>query len=107
MKPINIIVILISAIFLWSCGLKKDFVKVDPEDQLFYMAEKKFQTESYEKALEAFNEYLFRYPDRPMASAALLKIGDIHKTLGNHAKARNVYKRLIAEYPDSIFVADA
>lgn len=107
MKPINIIVILIAAIFLWSCGLKTGFVKVDPEDQLFYMAEKKFQTESYEEALEAFNEYLFRYPDRPMASAALLKIGDIHKALGNHAKARNVYKRLISEYPDSNFVADA
>ena len=71
------------------------------------MAEKKFQKESYEEALEAFNEYLFRYPDRPMASAAVLKIGDIHKALGNHVKARNVYKRLIAEYPDSSFVADA
>ncbi len=107
MKPINIIVILIAAIFLWSCGLKTVFVKVDPAEQLFFMAEKKYQTESYKEALEAFNEYLFRYPDRPLASAALIKIGDIHKTLGNHAKARNVYKRLIAEYPDSHFVADA
>ena len=107
MKLINIIVILIAAIFLWSCGLKTVFVKVDPEDQLFFMAEKKFQAESYEEALEAFNEYLFRYPDRPLASAALIKIGDIHKTLGNHAKARKVYKRLIAEYPDSHFVTDA
>jgi ABC-type branched-subunit amino acid transport system substrate-binding protein/predicted negative regulator of RcsB-dependent stress response len=107
MKPINIIVILIAAIFLWSCALKTGLVKVDPEDQLFYKAEKKFQTESYEEALETFNEYLFRFPDRPLASAALMKVGDIHKALGNHTKARNVYERLIAEYPDSVFVADA
>lgn len=107
MKPINKFVILIAAIFFCSCGLKPGLIKIDPEDQLFYKGEKKFQSESYEEALEAFNEYLFRYPDRPLASAALMKIGDIHKTLGNHAKARDVYKRLIDEYPDSSFVADA
>ena len=66
-----------------------------------------FQEKSYEKALAFFNEYLDRFPDRPMAGAALMKTGAIHMVLGNNDRARNIYKRLIAEYPESYFVPDA
>ena len=107
MKPICKIVIITSAIFLWSCMPKIIYEKYDPDAQLFSRAEKMFEEKSYEKALVLFNEYLDRFPDRPMAGAALMKTGAIHMALGNNDRARNVYKRLIAEYPESYFVPDA
>ena len=107
MKPIYKIAIITAAIFLWSCVPKTIYEKFDPAAQLFSRAEKMFQEKSYEKALVFFNEYLDRFPDRPMAGAALMKTGAIHMALGNNDRARNVYKRLIAEYPESYFVPDA
>ena len=107
MKPICKIVIITAAIFLWSCMPKVIYEKYDPAAQLFSGAEKMFEEKSYEKALVLFNEYLDRFPDRPMAGAALMKTGAIHMALGNNDRARNVYKRLIAEYPESYFVPDA
>jgi len=106
-KLICKIVIITAAIFLWSCMPKVMYEKYDPASQLFSRAEKKFEEKSYEEALVLFNEYLDRFPDRPMAGAALMKTGAIHMALGNNDRARNVYKRIIAEYPDSYFVPDA
>ncbi len=107
MKPICKIVIITATIFLWSCMPKTIYEKFDPSAQLFSRAEKMFQEKSYDKALVLFNEYLARFPDRPMADAALMKMGAIHTVLGNNDSARKVYKRLIAEYAKSYFVPDA
>ena len=107
MRPIYKIAIITAVIFLWSCAPKTIYEKFDPAAQLFSRAEKMFQEKSYEKALVFFNEYLDRFPDRPMAGAALMKTGAIHMALGNNDRARNVYKRLIAEYPESYFIPDA
>ncbi|MCD4805117.1 MAG: tetratricopeptide repeat protein, partial [Desulfobacterales bacterium] len=111
MRKINLIFILIAVLFLCSCGLKDIFlpvpVKLGPGDELFSKAEKLYQAKSYEKALNAYNEYLSRFPDRPLADAALIKTGAIYTALGDYAEARDSYKRLIVEYPDSSFVPDA
>ena len=107
MKPICKITIITAAIFLWACVPKTIYEKFDPAAQLFSRAEKMFQEKSYEKALVSFNEYLDRFPDRPMAGAALMKTGAIHMALGNNDRARTAYKRLISEYPESYFVPDA
>ena len=107
MKPTYKIIIITAAVFLWACVPKTIYEKIDSADQLFSRAEKMFQEKSYEKALTFFNEYLDRFPDRPLAGAALIKMGAIHMTLGDNDRARNVYKRLIAEYPDSYFIPDA
>lgn len=111
MRKINRIFILIPVLFLCSCGLKDIFlpvpVKLGPADELFLKAEKLYQAKSYEKALNDYNEYLSRFPDRPLADAALMKTGAIYTALGDYAKARDSYKRLIVEYSDSSFVPDA
>jgi len=36
-----------------------------------------------------------------------MKIGSVYAILGDNEKARNAYERLMAEYPESIFVPDA
>jgi branched-chain amino acid transport system substrate-binding protein len=111
MRKINRIFILIAVLFLCSCGLKDIFlpvpVKLGPADELFLKAEKLYQAKSYEKALNAYNEYLSRFPDRPLADAALMKTGVIYTALGDYVRARDSYKRLIVEYSDSSFVPDA
>jgi ABC-type branched-subunit amino acid transport system substrate-binding protein/predicted negative regulator of RcsB-dependent stress response len=107
MKPTYKIIIITAAVFLWACVPKTIYEKIDSADELFSRAEKMFQEKSYEKALAFFNKYLDRYPGRPLAGAALMKTGAIHMTLGDNDRARNVYKRLIAEYPDSYFIPDA
>jgi branched-chain amino acid transport system substrate-binding protein len=107
MKPICKIIVITATLFLWSCMPKTIYEKFDPSAQLFSRAEKMFQEKSYDNALVLYNEYLDRFPDRPMADAALMRIGAIHVALGNNDSARNIYNRLIAEYPKSYFVPDA
>lgn len=107
MKPIRIIFFVTGVLFLWACVPKMAPVRLDPADALFSRAEKMLQAESYPEALDAYSEYLERFPDRPMADAALMKIGSVYAIFGDNEKARNAYERLIAEYPESIFVPDA
>ncbi|MBW2681102.1 MAG: tetratricopeptide repeat protein, partial [Deltaproteobacteria bacterium] len=107
MKLIFKIVVIIATLFLWSCMPKTIYEKFDPSAQLFSRAEKMFQEKSYDNALVLYNEYLNRFSDRPMADAALMKMGAIHTALGNNDSARNVYNRVIIEYPKSYFVPDA
>ncbi|MGW8325835.1 MAG: penicillin-binding protein activator, partial [Desulfobacterales bacterium] len=48
-----------------------------------------------------------RFPDGPLADAALMKMASIHATLGDFEQARSIYHRLIDEHPESPFVSDA
>ena len=96
-----------TALFLGACAIKPVPEKVGPGHQLFSQAENMLQEKSYEKALAQFREYFERYPDAPLADAALMKMGSIHTILGDFEKARSIYQRLINEYPDSHFVPDA
>ncbi len=107
MKPIRIIFFVTGVLFLWACVPKMAPVRLDPADALFSRAEKMLQAESFQEALDAYSEYLERFPDRPMADAALMKIGSVYAIFGDNEKSRNAYERLIAEYPESIFVPDA
>jgi len=70
-------------------------------DQLFQQAEKKYQTSAFPEALVLFKEYMSRYPDEPLAPAALMRMGTIYTLQGNPALARDAYARLISGYPSS------
>ena len=107
MKPIRIVLIFTIVLFLTACAIKPVPERVGPSYALFSRAEKMFQAKSYEKALADFNEYLQRYPDGPMADAALMNMGSIYMVLEKYQLARGVYQRLIIEYPKSHFVPDA
>ncbi len=111
MKPIHIVVVLSLAICFYACGPKPP-VRMEPEKagpgyELFSRAEELFQEKSYDKALTAYEAYLLRFSDRPLAGAALMKMGDIKMALGSNPEARDVYKRVIDEYPGSPYVDDA
>ena len=103
MKPIKIVLLLTVALFLAACAIKPIPEKVGPGYQLFSQAEKMLQAKSYEKALAHFREYHERFPDAPLADAALMKMGSIHTILEDFEQARRIYQRLIDEYPGSHF----
>jgi len=111
MRSIVISLILLLGIVLGACVPKTDVtttpVTIGPGEALFSKAEESFQAESYQKALDAYNEYLLRFPDGPPARRALLKKGAAHEALGSHTNARDVYKQLISKYPGSSQARDA
>jgi branched-chain amino acid transport system substrate-binding protein len=80
---------------------------VGAEDDLFLAAEQMYAAQEYSQALDTYREFLSSYPERPLAPAALMKIGKINSILGNPDEARRAYARLISEYPSSSFNPDA
>jgi len=93
-----------------ACGLKP-IVSPEPAkrpgDELFSQAESLYNSRSYEDALEMFEDYLTRYPKRPSAPDALMRIGAIQMLKGRTVEARAGYERLIRDYPGSPLVPDA
>jgi len=74
---------------------------------LYEQAEKLFKADAFEDALKAFDEYLSKYPDQPLADEALLKMGKIYAALDRNEAKLNVYQKLVMDYPESRFVSDA
>ena len=74
-------------------------------DELFQRAEKQYAAKSYAEALTLYNDYLARYPDEPLAPAALMKIGSIHSLLGSPARGRLAYAQLIVGVPVELIPA--
>ena len=107
MKPSKIILIFTTVLFLAACAIKPVPERVGPSYELFSRAENMLQEKSYEKALAGFNEYMERYPDGPMADAALMKMGSIYSILEKYQLALSIYQRLIDKYPNSHFISDA
>jgi ABC-type branched-subunit amino acid transport system substrate-binding protein/outer membrane protein assembly factor BamD (BamD/ComL family) len=70
-------------------------------DQLFQQAERKYQASAFPEALVLYTDYLSRYPDEPLAPAALMRIGGIQAQQGNLEQARKSYAQLASEYPSS------
>ena len=110
MKSSHIILLVIILSF-YSCISKQIIpsvpVKLELDEALFMKAEKMYEKEFYNQALDKYREYLERFPDKKMAPAALMKIGTIESILEHYPEAINSYARLIREYPESIFVVDA
>jgi ABC-type branched-subunit amino acid transport system substrate-binding protein len=108
----NRIIILFYFLLLFSACAQKPPVSTEPapigvEDELFVAAEKMFEFQDYHQSLEAYRAYVNQHPDRPLAPAALMKIGKINSIIGNYVEARRAYHRLISEYPLSSFYPDA
>ena len=108
----NRVIILLYILLVFSACVQKPPVSTESapigvEEDLFVAAEKMFEFQDYPQALEAYRAYVNQYPDRPLAPAALMKIGKINSILGSYVEARRAYNRLISEYPRSSFNPDA
>ncbi len=108
----NCVIILLCIFLVFNACVSKPPVSTEsaltgPDEQLFAVAEKMYEFQEYSQALEAYNAYINQYPDRPLAPAALMKIGKIYSIMGNFVEARRAYTHLISEYPWSPFSPDA
>ncbi len=111
MRLNHIIISLCAVIFLTACatkpGVTPDTFPAESDDELFLKAEILFDARAYNEAAVLYDEYFNRYADKPVAAAALMKIGIIHALSGNFDKARAAYMKIVSEYPSSSFVPDA
>ncbi len=111
MKLKTILIVLAALALVWACTPKPVTTpgpyQPTSEDQLFARAEKLFESQSYEEALGLYDEYFRQYPTKPLAAAALMKIGIIHALKGEYEDARAAFQNIFSSYPTSPFVPDA
>jgi branched-chain amino acid transport system substrate-binding protein len=111
MKLTHIFISLCAVILLAACaakpGISPDTSSAASGDELFAKAEKLFNARAYDEAAALYDEYFSRYADKPLAAAALMKIGIIHALSGDYDSARAAYRKIASEYPSSSFVPDA
>jgi ABC-type branched-subunit amino acid transport system substrate-binding protein len=111
MKICTLFLILIMFFGLLSCAPippgPPGKIELDEELQLFSKAENLYRAGSYDQALKLYNTYLSKFSDRPLAPAALMKIGKIHSKQEKFEASRVMFQRVLDEYPQSSFVTGA
>jgi ABC-type branched-subunit amino acid transport system substrate-binding protein len=111
MRPKFRILIPIIAFAFWSCVAAQSNPKTPSgaggAAGLFSIAESLFQSNSYENALEAYQEFLSCYPSDSNADTALMRIATIYSNQKKHGPSQVTYQRLIDEHPQSELALDA
>jgi TolA-binding protein len=104
-----LISIIIFAICACSTPATNSNVPSEPalDTALFDRAENFFEANSHENALKAYKQYLDLYPYGSKADLALMRAATIYSEQKNQDAKLMAYRRLIAEHPNSRFVADA
>ena len=105
------IIILSAVVLFWACApkpvLTPEPYQVTGEDELFARAEKLYESESYDEALALYDDYSKRFSDKPLAAAALMKIGIIRALKQDYESARVAFGNILSAYPTSPFAPDA
>lgn len=114
MKALPPIAILIFALFFIACAPKvvKPPEKPAPTPKeaqaaLFSKAEALYASQDVENALAAYQDCVDRFPDAPLAADALMRIGAIHRGMGNPKDAFDAYSQVLSQYPQSRRGVDA
>ncbi len=107
MKKIFHTSIIIFIVLIFSCAPKP---KVKPKPTitknpraLYAQAMKRYQADDFENSVRLFNKFVFQYPDHPRAPVVLMKLGEIHKHMGNFEKARTSYEKIVSRYSGTRF----
>lgn len=102
MRNINIIIVFILLLALFSCSGKsavKREESFDPE-KAFEKANKELEKKYYEEARAAFQEVKSRDTSRKFAPLAQLKIADSYVQEGEPDLAIGEYRKFLEEYPE-------
>lgn len=88
--------------------LIKDDVKGELYEQLYYLAGLcSFKLKQWSDAIDYLKKFVSRYPDRPNADAAVMKIAQAHAVRDDFKQAADSLETLIAQYPESPFMPQA
>jgi tetratricopeptide (TPR) repeat protein len=71
------------------------------QDALFNLAWLEIRKKDYSKAVDAFKDFLEKYPEGEMAQDAELYIPYSYAQAGDTAKALELYQKFLTDYPDS------
>jgi len=77
------------------------------DNAYFWIGETYFRENRYEKAILAYQEVIDKFPGGNKFPAALLKQGMAFSKINDDINARLIYKRLLADFPDSVEARDA
>ncbi|UJR80073.1 tol-pal system protein YbgF [Sandaracinus amylolyticus] len=72
------------------------------DNALFWQGEIAFARREYRRAIELWSALLVRYPDGNKVPDALLRIGVSYERLGDLERAREHFRRVREQYPDSV-----
>ncbi len=86
-----------SAISLGDGELARKFLREESPEEIYLLGMSYFIEGNYSKALELFR----KIEDSPLRSKALLRTADSYYNLGQYKQARELYKTLLKEFPDS------
>jgi tol-pal system protein YbgF len=67
----------------------------------YWIGECQFRLGRYNEALKSFYNVVSYHPLSPKLVPSTLKIGQTYSKLKDHEKARMMYERVVAQYPDS------
>jgi len=110
-------IILLTAL-TWACAQRQPLppvmeptpppIKLAPIDyqQVFREAEKLYNNQLFDEALEKYTHYVDNQPLGSFADTARKRIGDIHVQLGDPESARNAFEALLEKHPQSPWVPD-
>lgn len=107
-----ILVVLSFGLLLWGTSGCRPKVVVKPKPvevvrDHFAIAERMFERQDFDKALEHYAIYLNQHPNTPLVPPALMKMAKIYAVKGQYETARDLYEKVISEYPQTVFSADA
>lgn len=66
-------------------------------------AERLYTKGEYETAIQKYQSYLENNPEGNLAVIALYYIGKSHAAMGHADQAKDVYQKIIKEYPDLVW----
>jgi branched-chain amino acid transport system substrate-binding protein len=102
---------LIIIISLWACTGPITVPELpsqsDPGTLVLEKAETLFRQQSFEDALEAYSQYLRRFPNGTSADLALKRMASIYGYRADQAAKLETCRRLVSEYPDSPYAPAA
>ncbi len=97
------IIVLAFFLLINSCGpmpIVTPYGK-DQDARLFDRARRSFHNKDFKKALALYNEYLIKYPDKPLAPKAIMQKGEIFRRRKDYKAATASYQYLINKYAET------
>ncbi len=95
---------------LWGCAklpVKPKIPATAVEDRQYAEAEALYKSGDYDRAFLQYQAYVAQYPNRPPAPDALMKMASICIVSEKYPEARELYQRVLSDYPDSTSAENA